>query len=371
MNVIPLVNAGPDATINEGGAFTSSGNFTDTDADNWTATVDYGDSLSILPLTLEPDKIFALNHTYLDNGTYIVTVTVTDNKGGTGNDNAIVIVNNVAPVVNAVSDTTINEGSIFASSGTFTDPGADTWVATVDYGDGSGIKPLTLNPDKTFDLSHVYSDNSTYTVIVSVMDDDGDVGSDAVLVMVKNVAPSVNAGPDWTIHSGDMVSVNATFTDTGTQDTHTASIDWDDGTPPEPGVVTESGGSGNVTGTHTYLWPGPYTVVITVIDNDGGANSDSFVVGVIAVPAVLINSVMDDVLDLNIQEGIKNSLTSKLNIAIKRIQDDNERNDNTAVNALKAFINSVNAQCGKKITIEDADALITKAEMIVAILSEE
>ena len=53
-----------------------------------------------------------------------------------------------------------------SSSGSFTDPGADTWTATVDYGDGSGVQALTLT-DKTFNLSHTYADNGSYTVTVT------------------------------------------------------------------------------------------------------------------------------------------------------------------------------------------------------------
>ena len=49
-----------------------------------------------------------------------------------------------------------------------TDPGADTWTGTVDYGDGGGAQPLSLNVDKTFSLNHTYADNGVYTVRVTV-----------------------------------------------------------------------------------------------------------------------------------------------------------------------------------------------------------
>ena len=75
-----------------------------------------------------------------------------------------VIVNNVDPAVDAGPDATIDEGSTFTQCGSFTDPGADTWTATVDYGDGSGEQPLLLNSDKTFNLSHTYADDGVYTV---------------------------------------------------------------------------------------------------------------------------------------------------------------------------------------------------------------
>ena len=49
-------------------------------------------------------------------------------------------------------------------------PGADTWTATVDYGDGGG-GALALD-GKTFALSHTYLVAGTFTVTVTVFDDD-------------------------------------------------------------------------------------------------------------------------------------------------------------------------------------------------------
>ena len=77
----------------------------------------------------------------------------------TGSDTLTVTVENVAPTVDAGADDTINEGDTFIGGGSFTDPGADTWTATVDYGDGSGSQVLALNPDGSFSLSHTYADN--------------------------------------------------------------------------------------------------------------------------------------------------------------------------------------------------------------------
>jgi len=194
------VNAGSDVTINEAGTFSGSGTFTDPGADTWSATVNYGDGSGVQPLTLS-GKAFSLSHVYTDNGSYTVTVKVTDDDGGVGTDTAIVTVNNVVPVVNAGSDATISEAGVFSGSGTFTDPGADTWSATVNYGDGSGVQPLTLS-GKAFSLSHVYADNGSYTVTVKVTDDDGGVGTDTAIVTVNNVVPVVNAGSDATISEG-------------------------------------------------------------------------------------------------------------------------------------------------------------------------
>ena len=66
-----------------------------------------------------------------------------------------------------------------------TDPGADTWTATVDYGDGTGVQTLILNAGKTFALRHTYTKKGTYKVTVKVTDDDGGVGIDTVWVRVR------------------------------------------------------------------------------------------------------------------------------------------------------------------------------------------
>lgn len=96
---------------------------------------------------------------------------------------ATVVVQNVAPVVSDVPGATILAGETFMSSGGFTDPGADTWTATVDYGDGSGAQPLALD-GQGFALSHVYSVAGSFGAAVVVTDDDGGAGSGEAEVVV-------------------------------------------------------------------------------------------------------------------------------------------------------------------------------------------
>ena len=104
--------------------------------------------------------------------------------------NYTLVAANTPPVVDAGIDSSFNEGASLIRNGSFTDPDADTWTATVDYGDGSGVQPLILNPDKTFHLNHQYHDNGSYTVTVTVSDGTAD-GSDQATMTVNNVAPSI------------------------------------------------------------------------------------------------------------------------------------------------------------------------------------
>ena len=77
-----------------------------------------------------------------------------------------------------------------------------------------------------------------------------------------------------------------------------------------------------------------------------------------AGPIVALTS---KVIDLDLPNGISNSLLAKLNSAQKA-------NDSVAVNLLQAFISAVEAQRGKQIPEIDADTLITAAEAIIAML---
>ena len=84
--------------------------------------------------------------------------------------------NSVDPSVNVGSNITLTQGQTLSEAGSFTDPGDETWVATVNYGDSSGTNPLTLS-GKTFELSHTYSTAGTDTVTVTVLASNGSIGS--------------------------------------------------------------------------------------------------------------------------------------------------------------------------------------------------
>lgn len=79
----------------------------------------------------------------------------------------------------------------------------------------------------------------------------------------------------------------ATFTDVDADQipgTHTAVIDWGDGTPATAGVLTRSGSSFLVTGSHVYDNPGSFVLRVSVTDPSGGTDSKTAAATVNAIP---------------------------------------------------------------------------------------
>jgi len=293
-NVIPILSVSPDSTtLDEGGTFTGSGSFVDPGNDLFSGSVDYGDGEDVdMTLVLTTSKTFVLDHTYKQNGVYTVLVTVSDSsQEGTVTETFDVTVNNVAPTVVPGTGTTIPEGDSFATSGSFSDPGDDDWVVSVDYDDGSVIDFIAFNPDKTFDIGHTFATYGTFDIVVSV--DDGDVTTtESFTVTVTNVAPLVDAGFDGNISEGSEFSSVGFVTDPGSE-SFTATVDYGDGTGVLPLTIN---GDNSFDLSHTYENNGAYT--ISVLVNDGISSShDSATVTVTNVTPVI--SVGSSVVDEN------------------------------------------------------------------------
>lgn len=246
----PVANAGAAVSDSEGRtvSFDGSGS-SDPDSDALTYAWDFGDGSSGSGATP--------SHVYADNGTYTVTLTVSDGTliGVAGTTATIA---NVAPVVGAIADATVQPGQAYAADGSFSDPGADSWTATVDYGDGSGVEQLALS-GKTFALNHSYPSDQAgpFTVTVTVRDDDGGTGSASAAVTVQvNRPPVANAGAAVTGFEGSAV----TFNGSGSSDPEGSPLlyawNFGDGSPAATGA----------TPSHVYADNGAYTVTLTVSD---------------------------------------------------------------------------------------------------------
>lgn len=126
------------------------------------------------------------------------------------------------------------------------------------------------------------------TVVIGAPDDGAnDEGSAYIFVPeIPNSPPFVDAGPDQSATEDTSFNLSASFTDADLNDTHTASINWGDGSPAQAATVTEPSGSnpGVLNASHTYLAPGTYGVTVTVTDASNATASDTLQVTVVVEP---------------------------------------------------------------------------------------
>lgn len=168
---------------------------------------------------------------------------------------------------------------------------------------------------------------------------------------VSNVSFSDNP-----IIVGKQLTSTAIVTQSGYSGSYAYLWDWGDGT-----------NSVGMPGQHVYTQSGQHTVLLTVTDNEGDSGTATAVITVqTAVEA--IQTLVDIVTGFNLQQGINNSLDTKLENAQGALSDANENNNMAAINSLYAFINAVEAQRGNQISAEQADILVAAANSIIAAL---
>lgn len=180
INDAPVVNAGEDVTAVEGEAIAFNGSYSDPgfggDSIQWV----FGDG-AVITGTLTP------SHAYADNGTYTVTLTITDSVGAAGSDGLVVTVDNAAPVLADIGDLTTTESVTVTFTAAYTDAGLlDTHTATIAWGDGT-TEPATV-ANGLVSSSHVYASAGVYTAVVTLTDNDNGVGTQTFTVTVEATA---------------------------------------------------------------------------------------------------------------------------------------------------------------------------------------
>ena len=117
-NLAPVVTAPADQTADEGTATSVDlGTFTDPgDDDPWTVSVDWGDGSALQVFAdseLTDGDVIDRSHTYADDGTYSVTVTVRETGGAgapSGSASFDIVVANVAPAIAKPGNQTADRG---------------------------------------------------------------------------------------------------------------------------------------------------------------------------------------------------------------------------------------------------------------------
>jgi large repetitive protein len=270
-----------------------------------------------------PNTLFSVSgtHTYAQAGTDAIQITITDEAGrsvtvaASADVKAEAIQAQYSPVVAYPGTST---GSVVAT--TFTDsvrlPNAD-YTASIDWGDGTTpsvgtvqsaffpqiYQPLVLaNPNFPSSIhsvvgEHTYAQAGTYTIHVTITSLAGATGDEShpttvadISTVSQNLTPATNVPlQQANVGEFDVANPNAQPSD------FTATIDWGDGTSASAGVIQQlmhilpmdngpaisSIGSTPVnffdstyprfyvTGDHTYVQAGSYTIKVSITDNAG------------------------------------------------------------------------------------------------------
>jgi hypothetical protein len=83
-------------------------------------------------------------------------------------------------------------------------------------------------------------------------------------------------------------------------------------------------------------------------------------------PVEMLGDLIDLLVDLQIPESLQDQLGQRLSSALNQLVDADPSNDVSAANKLGSFINSVEAQTGKKIPPEAAAELIDATNEVIA-----
>jgi RHS repeat-associated protein len=290
-NAAPQLEAMDPIHVNEGEVVNVTTNFTDPGTDDQhEALIDWGDGSSSAGSVSFNDGngIVTGNHTYSDGGQYTITISLSDDGGGSARTSTSASVQNSPPIVTSVPSISGSEGSSVALTAAFTDGGtSDSHIATIHWGDGTSSPGIVTSSggQGTVTASHVYGDDDVYTVTISITDSDGLTTSATGSATIQNVAPTLIAAEPGDTYSGFSQSILlATFTDPGfssaaSSESFTATINWGDGSAPTSGLVETINGSagvpttGTITGTHEYAMPGTYAVTVILTDDDGQTES--------------------------------------------------------------------------------------------------
>ncbi|WPV65127.1 PKD domain-containing protein [Chitinophaga sp. LS1] len=284
-NVAPTASAGADQAITLPVTTVTLNGTGSTDSDGTIKTYKWVQTSGPVTATFSSAAIASPVLTKLTAaGTYVFTLTVTDDDGATASDAVTITVNaaNVAPTANAGTDQTITLPTTTVTLNGTGSKDTDGSIKTYKWVQPSG--PVTATISNTAIASPVITNlktAGTYVFTLTVTDDDGATATDNVTITVKaaNVAPTANAGADQTIQ---LPIATVTLNGTGSKDS--------DGTISTYKWVQTSGPATATISSATIASPvitnlstaGTYVFTLTVTDNGGATATDQVTITVTA-----------------------------------------------------------------------------------------
>ena len=174
LNNLPVANAGPDRTVGVNRTVTFDGS-SSTDSDGFITNYfwDFGDN------TNATGQI--VTHNFTTRANFTVTLTVTDNNGATDNDTAFVQVDGIPTAVISGPSTGFTNQALTFNAGQSSDDGNITSYAW-SFGDG-GTATGSI-------VTHTYLSAGTFTVILTVTDNNNLTDTDTFTVTITDQTSS-------------------------------------------------------------------------------------------------------------------------------------------------------------------------------------
>ena len=278
-------------------------------AGDFTASIDWGDGTSsaggIAPVSGGGFAVTA-GHTYVEEGSYDVTVTVSASGGSTTTAHTRISVADTGLTANGAGALHLNEGTpsaaVTVASFGDSDPNATAsdYAATIDWGDGTAATAGTIvaSGAGNFVVSgvHAYTEEGSFVATVTIKDAGGATASASTSTAVAD--QPLGASAVHSLHlttstpSGNVMV--AKFTDgdpNSTASDYTATVNWGDGTAPSAATIAAlSGGGFAVDAGHTYAKKGSFKVTVMIVDAGGAATSVTSSIPVAATPPPRIQS---------------------------------------------------------------------------------
>ena len=215
-NTIPrFPNRSITATTTEGGVVTIAGDISEPDpGDIFVLEIDWKDGTPLDVYTFASGIPQAtVTHRYADNPSapddvYLVDVLWHDQHGAFNAAQMPVAVANVAPQLAPISNVRLDVNQLLVITASFSDPGADSWQARVDYGDGSGFISVPIR-DHQVSLVRSFADPGYYSAVVEVSDDEGAVSRMPfeITYWPLGTAQPGDANRDLRFESSDLVAL--------------------------------------------------------------------------------------------------------------------------------------------------------------------
>jgi PKD repeat protein len=246
----PTAEAGPDQTDLTRETFSFDGSASQASAGSTFVAYEWDfESDGVIDASkAKPSRVFNLR------GTYTVALRVTDSLGETSTDTLTVTVLNRGPTASfnhTPLEPTVFETIQFRDNST--DPDGNTTAWAWDFGDGS--TSTQENP------THRYEDRGSYTVTLTITDNDGGTDSSTRIITTRNVEPTAGFRAPSTVNVGDGVRF------------------VDESTDPEGGPLTYlwNFGDGSTSTAknpiHEYTTPEAVLVSLLITDDEGATHT--------------------------------------------------------------------------------------------------